>query len=88
MRIDLFLKLSGLVKTRSLAEKACDAGAVTVDGRIAKSSSRVCPGSVVGLIRPEGEKFTFKVIGVPASKSVSKADRVSLYQVLDGGSRC
>ncbi len=86
MRIDLFLKLSGLVKTRSLAEKACDAGAVTIDGRTAKSASRVVPGSIVNLRKPSGEEVTFAVRGIPASRSVSRADRELLYQVLDDGS--
>ncbi|MFO7625911.1 MAG: S4 domain-containing protein [Candidatus Fermentibacteraceae bacterium] len=86
MRIDLFLKLSGLVKTRSLAEKACDAGAVTIDGRTAKSASRVAVGSVVVLKKPSGEEVTFAVRSIPASRSVSRAARDLLFQVLDDGS--
>jgi ribosomal 50S subunit-recycling heat shock protein len=85
MRIDLFLKLSGLVKTRSLAEKACDAGAVSIDGRTAKSASRVAVGSVVVLRKPSGEELTLAVRGIPASRSVSRAERELLYQMLDAG---
>lgn len=88
MRIDLFLKLSGLLKTRSLAERACDAGAVTIDGRTAKCASKVVPGSVVELVKPDGERAVFRVLGIPVSKSVSKADRASLYQLIAGGSQC
>lgn len=86
MRIDLFLKLSGLVKTRSLAEKACDAGAVTIDGRTAKSASRVSVGSVVELLKPSGEQVRFRISSIPDSRSVSKADRHLLFQQLDDGS--
>lgn len=86
MRIDLFLKLSGLVKTRSLAEKACDAGAVTIDGKTAKSASRVAVGSVVFLMRPSGEEVMFEVLAVPASRSVSRTDRHLLFRLLDDGS--
>lgn len=86
MRIDLFLKLSGLVKTRSMGEKACDAGAVSIDGRTAKSASRVALGSVVVFRKPSGEEVTFAVRGIPASRSVSRADRDLLYQLLDSGS--
>lgn len=85
MRIDLFLKLSGIVKTRSLAEKACDAGAVFIDGRTAKSASRVAVGSVVVLRKPSGEELAFAVRGIPASRSVSRAERELLYQMLDAG---
>ncbi len=88
MRIDLFLKLSGLVKTRSIAEKACDAGAVTINGRAAKSASRIGPGSVVSLARPDGGIITISVNEVPQSKSVSRADRARLYSVLDGDVEC
>jgi ribosomal 50S subunit-recycling heat shock protein len=86
MRIDLFLKLSGLVKTRSLAEKACDAGAVTIDGRTAKSASRVAVGSIVVLRKPSGGETAFSVRALPVSRSVSRADRELLYQVLEDGS--
>jgi ribosomal 50S subunit-recycling heat shock protein len=82
MRIDLFLKVSGILKTRSLADRACGAGAVTVDGRTAKSASRVFPGSVVTVVRPQGDTVAFRVDSVPESGSVSRARRASLYTVL------
>ena len=41
MRIDLFLKVSGLLKTRSLASRAIDSGSVTLDGTVAKASQHI-----------------------------------------------
>ncbi len=82
MRIDLFLKLSGILKTRSLADRACGSGAVTIDGKTAKSASRVFPGSVVTVVRPQGDTLTFRVESVPESRSVSRAGRSSLFTVV------
>ncbi|MCK7508474.1 MAG: S4 domain-containing protein [Desulfobacterales bacterium] len=80
------MKLSGLVKTRSLAEKACDAGAVTIDGRTAKSASRVSIGSVVVLKKPSGGEVKFAVRVIPESRNVSRTDRELLFQLIGDGS--
>ncbi|MCL4526024.1 MAG: S4 domain-containing protein [Gammaproteobacteria bacterium] len=41
LRIDLFLKMSRLVKRRSLAKEICDAGCVQLNGRVAKAGALV-----------------------------------------------
>ncbi|WP_414040388.1 S4 domain-containing protein [Acidithiobacillus sp. M4-SHS-6] len=41
MRLDLFLKMSRLIKRRSLAKEICDAGCVRINGRIAKAGAEV-----------------------------------------------
>ncbi|MCD4706191.1 MAG: RNA-binding S4 domain-containing protein [Candidatus Sabulitectum sp.] len=81
MRIDLFLKVTGLLKTRSIASKAIGAGAVELNGSRAKASSTVETGAVIGLIKPDGSRITIKVLIVPTSKNVSRKDRSSLYDV-------
>jgi len=40
MRLDLFLKMSRLIKRRSLAKEICDAGCVQINGRIAKAGRK------------------------------------------------
>lgn len=47
MRLDKFLKVSRLIKRRTLANEACDAGRVLVNGKIAKASLNVKPGDVI-----------------------------------------
>lgn len=84
MRIDLFLKVSGLLKTRSIASKAIRAGAVELDGVRAVASSSVKTGSVISLIKPDGSRNTLQVLVVPTSKNVSRKDRSSLYEVING----
>ena len=47
MRLDKFLKVSRLIKRRTVANEACDAGRVMVNGKVAKASVNVKPGDVI-----------------------------------------
>ena len=47
MRLDKYLKVTRLVKRRTVANAACDAGRVTLNGRTAKASAEVKPGDVI-----------------------------------------
>ena len=47
MRLDKFLKVSRLIKRRTVANEACDAGRVQVNGTVAKASVKVKPGDVI-----------------------------------------
>lgn len=47
MRLDKFLKVSRLIKRRTIANEACDAGRVTVNGKVAKASVDVKVGDVI-----------------------------------------
>ena len=47
MRLDKFLKVSRLIKRRTVANEACDAGRVTVNGKAAKASYDVSVGDVI-----------------------------------------
>ncbi|RGV96565.1 RNA-binding S4 domain-containing protein [Ruminococcus sp. AF14-10] len=47
MRLDKFLKVSRLIKRRTVANEACDAGRVTVNGTVAKASVKVKVGDII-----------------------------------------
>ena len=47
MRLDKFLKVSRLIKRRTVANEACDAGRVSVNGQTAKASVKVKPGDII-----------------------------------------
>ena len=47
MRLDKFLKVSRLIKRRTVANEACDAGRVTVNDRPAKASANVKEGDII-----------------------------------------
>ena len=49
MRLDKFLKVSRLIKRRTVANEACEAGRVTVNDKPAKASVQVKPGDVIEL---------------------------------------
>ena len=47
MRLDKFLKVSRLIKRRTVANEACDAGRVSVNGQVAKASVKVKVGDII-----------------------------------------
>lgn len=47
MRIDKFLKVSRLIKRRTIANEACDAGRILVNGKVVKASYTVKPGDII-----------------------------------------
>lgn len=47
MRLDKFLKVSRLIKRRTVANEACDAGRVLVNDKPAKASVKVRPGDII-----------------------------------------
>ncbi len=47
MRLDKFLKVSRLIKRRTVANEACDAGRVTLNGKPAKASADVAVGDII-----------------------------------------
>ena len=79
MRIDKFLKVSRLIKRRSVANEACDGGRIAVNGKVVKASYDVKPGDVIELSL--GAK-TVKVRVENISEHVLKADASSLYTVI------
>ena len=56
MRLDKFLKVSRLIKRRTVANEACDAGRVMVNGKPAKASVNVKVGDVIGYNVERGSK--------------------------------
>ena len=49
MRLDKFLKVSRLIKRRTVANEACDAGRVTINEKPANASAQVKPGDVIDI---------------------------------------
>jgi len=81
MRLDRFLKLSRLVPRRSGAKELCDAGGVAVNGQAAKAAREVRPGDRLTLQLPARE-LTVEVLGIPAGRSVARAEARLLVRVL------
>ena len=47
MRLDKYLKVTRLIKRRTVANEACDTGRVTINGKVAKASAQVKAGDVI-----------------------------------------
>ena len=77
MRLDKFLKVSRLVKRRTVANEACDAGRVLVNGRPAKASLSVKAGDVIEI--QFGAKAV-KVEVLSVQETVKKDDAAELYR--------
>jgi len=81
MRLDLFLKASRLSGRRTLAQKLCDAGRVSVNGSTAKSSHAIKVGDEIS-IRRHHALTTVRVLSVPTTRQTSRKEAGSLYEVL------
>ena len=73
MRLDKWLKVSRLIKRRTVANEACDAGRVTANGRVVKASYDVETGDVFGekLIRVE-VLSTADIVGKAGAEAMYK----------------
>jgi len=79
MRLDKYLKVSRLVKRRTVANEACDAGKITVNDKVARASYEVKPGDVIAV--HFGER-TLAVEVISVAETVGKADAPALYREL------
>ena len=79
MRLDKFLKVSRIIKRRTVANEACDAGRVTVNGRPSKASVQVKPGDVIEIAF--GNK-TVKAEVLSVKESIRKEDAENMYRYL------
>ena len=79
MRLDKFLKVSRLIKRRTVANDACDAGRVTINDRPAKASANVKVGDIIEI------GFGSKAVRVEAldvAETTRKEDAKELFRYL------
>lgn len=79
MRLDKFLKVSRLIKRRTVANEACDAGRVLVNGKSAKASLNVKEGDAIEI---EFGTRTVKVEVLDVQETVRKDEAKELYKYL------
>ena len=82
MRLDLFLKASRICPRRTVAQKLCDAGLISLNGVPAKSAHPVKLGDEI-TIRRRDQISTLKVLAVPTERQTSKKDAAHLYEIVD-----
>lgn len=81
MRLDKFIAVARLLKTRSLVKTATDEGMVFINGHRAKPAVMIKLGDVIEIDTPRFYK-KIKVIDLPA-KNMRKAEAVDLYDLLE-----
>lgn len=79
MRLDKFLKVSRIIKRRTVANEACDAGRVCVNGKPARASYDVKVGDVLEI--SFGSRL-FKAEVISVAETVHKEEAADLYRVI------
>ena len=77
MRLDKYLKVSRLIKRRTVANEACDAGRVTINDKVAKASQEVKKGDVIEI--RFGEK-TVRVEVTEIIETTKKENAADMYR--------
>lgn len=79
MRLDKFLKVSRLIKRRTVANEACDAEKVSVNGKVARASYEVKTGDIIE-INIGAKPLKVRVLDV--KEYTKKEDAAALYEVV------
>ena len=80
MRIDKFLKVSRIIKRRTVANEACLSGRVMINQKVAKPSAEIRPGDLIS-IRFGEHLGQYEVLSV--RETVSKEQASEMYRVLE-----
>ena len=80
MRLDKYLKVSRIIKRRTVANEACDTDHVNVNGRRAKASYDVKVGDMLEIVF--GQR-TLKIRVLEVKETVAKADAANMYEVIE-----
>lgn len=80
MRLDKYLKVSRIIKRRTVANEACAGGRVTLNGKVCKPGAEVKPGDIMTI--RFGEKIgRYEILAV--AETVRKEGAADLYRVLE-----
>lgn len=80
MRLDKYLKVSRIIKRRTVAKNASEAGVVLINSKEAKASSKVKVGDILEITF--GEKV-MKIKVISLAESIRKEDALDMYEVID-----
>jgi ribosomal 50S subunit-recycling heat shock protein len=79
MRLDKFLKVSRIIKRRTVANEACEKGRVNVNGRTAKPSANIEAGDIIEIAFGSGST-KIEVIAIP--EHATKESARDMYKIL------
>lgn len=81
MRLDKYLKVSRIIKRRTVAKEACEGGRVSINSKIAKPSTEVKEGDIIE-IAFANKKLKAKIINI--AEHVKKDDAKTMYEIVEG----
>lgn len=81
MRLDKYLKVSRIIKRRTVAKEACENGRVYINGKIAKPSTEIKEGDIIE-IQYASKVLKAKVTNI--SEHVKKDEAKAMYEILLG----
>lgn len=81
MRLDKFLKVSRVVKRRTVANEVCSAGRVSINGRAAKPGAEVKNGDILEIGFGNG-KTSLRILNI--QETVRKEKASEMYEILSG----
>jgi len=81
LRLDKYLKVSRIIKRRTVAKEACESGRVSINGKVAKPSTDIKEGDIIE-ITFANKKLKAKILNV--SEHVKKDEARDLYEILEG----
>lgn len=79
MRLDKFLKVSRIIKRRSIAKDACDSSRVFINGKLSKPSSKVNVGDILE-ISFGGSGFKVEILNI--KEHVKKEEAENMYRIM------
>ncbi|ETA80893.1 RNA-binding S4 domain-containing protein [Youngiibacter fragilis] len=81
MRLDKYLKVSRIIKRRTVAKEACDGGRVKINDKVAKAGTDVKEGDIIE-ISFASKKILARILKVV--EHVRKEDASSMYEIVEG----
>lgn len=81
MRLDKYLKVSRIIKRRTVAKEACEGGRVSINRKVAKPSSDIKEGDIIEIAFA---KKTLKARIINIAEHVKKEDARAMYEILEG----
>ena len=80
MRLDKFLKVSRVIKRRSVANDACDAGRISINGKVAKAGTAVKLNDIVE-VSFGNSNTKFEILAI--QESTRKEDCANMYRIIE-----
>ncbi|BAH05184.1 RNA-binding S4 domain-containing protein [Clostridium kluyveri] len=81
MRLDKYLKVSRIIKRRTIAKEACEGGRVTINGKMAKPSTEVKEGDIIE-IKYANRSLKAKILDI--QNHVKKEEVQNMYEIISG----